>query len=92
MQPQHDAHNEWRRAQAQAALTPRGQVMTSMEEFSFIAAQLEWLQGHLRSQAPAADAGRMESALNALACAHAVIVELGHIGACAERTAGVSAV
>ncbi|MBC7994365.1 MAG: hypothetical protein H7Z15_14135 [Rhizobacter sp.] len=57
--------------------------MTSMEEFAFIAAQLEWLQGHLRSQEPVAEGGRMESALNALACAHAVIVELGNIGASA---------
>lgn len=65
--------------------------MTSMEEFAFIAAQLEWLQGHLRSQAQSAEAGRMESALNALACAHAVIVELGHIGASAEPAAAVSA-
>jgi hypothetical protein len=65
--------------------------MTSMEEFAFIAAQLEWLQGHLRSQAPGAEPGRMESALNALACAHAVIVELGHIGATAEPAAAAAA-
>jgi hypothetical protein len=65
--------------------------MTSMEEFAFIAAQLEWLQAHLRSQAPGAEAGRMESALNALACAHAVIVELSHMGASVEPVAAVSA-
>jgi len=65
--------------------------MTSMEEFAFIAAQLEWLQGHLRSQEPSAEAGRMESALNALACAHAVIVELSHIGASVEPVAAASA-
>jgi hypothetical protein len=54
--------------------------MTSMEEFSFIAAQLAWLEGHLRrSTEPEADS-RMESALNALACARAVIAELAHIG------------
>jgi len=64
--------------------------MTSMEEFAFIAAQLEWLQAHLRSQTPGAEAGRMESALNALACAHAVIVELSHIGASAEPGAMAS--
>lgn len=67
--------------------------MTSMEEFSFIAAQLEWLERHLRSQAPPADSGRMDSALNALACAHAVILELAHIGGTGEQRplAGVTA-
>ncbi|MBC7956237.1 MAG: hypothetical protein H7Y33_10255 [Cytophagales bacterium] len=65
--------------------------MTNMEEFAFIAAQLEWLQEHLRSQAPGAEPGRMDSALNALACAHAVIVELGHIGASTGSAEAVSA-
>lgn len=55
--------------------------MTSIEEFSFIAAQLEWLEQHLRSL-PAGEGGsRMEGAVNALACARAVIDELAHIGA-----------
>jgi hypothetical protein len=65
--------------------------MTSMEEFAFIASQLEWLEAHLRSQAPEAEAGRMEGALNALACAHAVIVELGHLGASAAESAPAAA-
>ncbi|GAB4556570.1 MAG: hypothetical protein IV105_01760 [Rhizobacter sp.] len=60
--------------------------MTSMEEFSFIAAHLEWLELHLRSKAPQADGARMDSALNALACAHAVILELAHIGGTAESS------
>ena len=55
--------------------------MTSMEEFHFIAGQLEWLEEHLRSPAYAAPDSRMESALNSLACARAVIAELAHIGA-----------
>lgn len=53
--------------------------MTSVEEFSFIAAQLEWLERRLRDQPLAADASRMEGALNALACARAVIVQLSNI-------------
>jgi hypothetical protein len=62
--------------------------MTSMEEFNFIAAQLEWLEGHLRTAAGAAIDSRMESALNSLACARAVIVELSTIGR--EGTSGSS--
>lgn len=58
--------------------------MTSMEEFNFIAAQLEWLEGHLREGASASPDGRMEGALNALACARAVIAELAQIGSGAE--------
>lgn len=66
--------------------------MTSMEEFAFIAAQLEWLVGHLRSQPPGAEPARMESALNALTCAQAVITELAHIGsAVVEPTAAAAA-
>lgn len=58
--------------------------MTSMEEFNFIAAQLEWLEAHLRSPGTTAVDSRMESALNALACARAVIAELAHIGGGAQ--------
>lgn len=58
--------------------------MTSMEEFNFIAAQLEWLEGHLRSPGAAAVDSRMESALNSLACARAVIAELAQLGGGAE--------
>jgi len=65
--------------------------MTSMEEFAFIAAQLEWLEGHLRSQVTTAEPARMESALNALTCAQAVITELAHIGAAAEQPGCVEA-
>jgi hypothetical protein len=54
--------------------------MTSVEEFAFIAAQLQWLQTHLRSQGEVLEGSRMASALNALACAQAVIVELTEIG------------
>lgn len=55
--------------------------MTSVEEFAFISTQLEWLEEHLRAQAPSAQSPRMDGALSALACARAVIVELAHIGA-----------
>lgn len=58
--------------------------MTSMEEFNFIAAQLEWLEGHLRSLPTVEHDSRMDGALNALACARAVIAELAHIGAAAD--------
>lgn len=58
--------------------------MTNVEEFVFIAAQLAWLEAHLRSQA-AAQNSRMEGALNALACAQAVISELGCLGRSAEK-------
>ncbi|HZE91575.1 MAG TPA: hypothetical protein VE029_07700 [Rhizobacter sp.] len=54
--------------------------MTSMEEFAFIAAQLAWLEEHLRSEGPAPEGSRMHSALNALVCAQAVIVELTQLG------------
>lgn len=59
--------------------------MTSLEEFSFIAAQLEWLEQRLRAQPLDAEAGHMESALNALACARAVIVQLSHISSALEQ-------
>lgn len=54
--------------------------MTSMEEFNFIAAQLEWLEAHLRASTVVEADSRMDSALNSLACARAVIAELAHIG------------
>lgn len=54
--------------------------MTSMEEFNFIVAQLEWLERHLRDSAGPASDSRMESALSALACGRAVIAELAQIG------------
>lgn len=57
--------------------------MTSVEEFVFIAAQLAWLEAQLRTQT-AAQNSRMEGALNALACARAVISELGYIGKSSE--------
>lgn len=59
--------------------------MTSIEEFSFIAAQLEWLERRLRDQPLDADASRMEGALNALACARAVIVQLSNISSALEH-------
>jgi hypothetical protein len=55
--------------------------MTTSNEFVFIAAQLEWLEAQLREQPlPVENQSRMESALNALACAQAVIVQLGEMG------------
>lgn len=65
--------------------------MTSVEEFAFISAQLEWLEDHLRAQGPSAKNGRMDGALDALACARAVIVELAHIGTDIDRPPGVPA-
>lgn len=59
--------------------------MTSLEEFSFIAAQLDWLEQRLRALPLDADAGRMEGALNALACARAVIVQLSNISSALEQ-------
>lgn len=59
--------------------------MTSVEEFVFIAAQLAWLEAQLRAQSAGSQGGRMESALNALVCARAVISELGYIGRSSER-------
>ena len=59
--------------------------MTSVEEFSFIAAQLEWLEERLRAQPLEVEASRMEGALNALACARAVIVQLSHISSSLEH-------
>ena len=53
--------------------------MTSLEEFSFIANQLEWLEARLRQQPPAVEDARLDGALNALACARAVIDQLARI-------------
>ncbi len=64
--------------------------MTSIEEFAFIAAQLEWLERRLREQPLAADSTRMEGALNALACARAVIVQLSNIGSALQQPDTVS--
>jgi len=54
--------------------------MTTSDEFAFIAQQLEWLEAHLRAQPPVEEAARMEGAINALACARSVIVELAVLG------------
>jgi hypothetical protein len=64
-----------------AAPSPGSSSMTSMEEFNFIAAQLEWLEEYLREATGPGDDSRMTSALNSLACARAVIGELAHISA-----------
>ena len=54
--------------------------MTTSDEFAFIALQLEWLEAHLRAQPPVQESARMEGAINALACARSVIVELDALG------------
>lgn len=54
--------------------------MPQIEEFSFIAAQLEWLEGYLRKLPASQESSRLEGAVNALSCARAVMVELDHIG------------
>ncbi|MES2099777.1 MAG: hypothetical protein V4569_08165 [Pseudomonadota bacterium] len=59
--------------------------MTSVEEFAFISTQLAWLEEHLRGRAPGAQNPRMDGALDALACARTVIVELAQIGADVDR-------
>ncbi len=64
--------------------------MTTMEEFTFIAAQLEWLEVHLCSQPPSAEPARMDSALAALSCARAVINELAHIGGVPTQAVAIS--
>ena len=64
--------------------------MTSIEEFAFIAAQLEWLEQRLREQPLTADRSRMDGALNALACARAVIVQLSNIGSALQQPDGVA--
>jgi hypothetical protein len=55
--------------------------MNSVEEFSYIVAQLEWLERHVRAGSPDGLDSRMESALNAAACARAVIAELAQLTA-----------
>ena len=62
-----------------------GFAVTHLEEFSFIAAQLDWLEQRLRAQPLDAEASRMEGALNALACARAVIVQLSNISSALEQ-------
>ncbi len=64
--------------------------MNSVEEFATIAAHLEWLQGYLQSQPRGEDTDRMDSALNALVCARAVIVELTQIGGTPEPRAAAA--
>jgi hypothetical protein len=55
--------------------------MDSAEEFSFIVSQLEWLEQHLRNGGThGLPPDRLEGALNALACARAVMAELAQIG------------
>jgi hypothetical protein len=54
--------------------------MTTSDEFTFIALQLEWLEAYVRAQPPAEEAARLEGALNALVCARAVIAQLSTIG------------
>ena len=61
--------------------------MTSVEEFAFIAAQLEWLESQLRDRSLDMSSSRMEGAVNALACARAVIVELSNIGSAISEPA-----
>jgi hypothetical protein len=61
--------------------------MTSVEEFAFIAAQLEWLEAGLRDRSLDMSSSRMEGAVNALACARAVIVELSNIGSSISQAA-----
>jgi hypothetical protein len=61
--------------------------MTSVEEFAFIAAQLEWLESQLRERSLDMSSSRMEGAVNALACARAVIIELSTIGSSISEAA-----
>jgi hypothetical protein len=61
--------------------------MTSVEEFAFIAAQLEWLESQLRDRSLDTSSSRMEGAVNALACARAVIIELSNIGSSISEAA-----
>jgi len=54
--------------------------MTTMEEFALIEARLGWLEGRLRDGTLAGDADAMGGAIDALACARALIAELASIG------------
>lgn len=65
--------------------------MNSVEEFDFIAAQLEWLEVQLRAAPAAAADSQMTTALNALACARAVIVELSEISGSADLAVAAKA-
>jgi hypothetical protein len=58
--------------------------MTSYQEFRFVTAQLEWLERQLRAQPLAVDITSMQNAMDALACARAVIEELVSLGDKAE--------
>ncbi len=55
-------------------------AMSTVEEFVLIESQLRWLEGHLRDQPQADDSGQMQGAIEALACARALITELSIIG------------
>jgi hypothetical protein len=61
--------------------------MTSYQEFRFVTAQLEWLERQLRAQPLAVDITSMQNAMDALACARAVIEELVSLGDKAEAPA-----
>jgi len=54
--------------------------MTTMEEFALIEARLGWLEGRLRDGTLVGDADAMGGAIDALACARALIAELASIG------------
>jgi len=54
--------------------------MTTMEEFALIEARLGWLEASLRGGTLAGDADAMAGAIDALACARALIAELASIG------------
>lgn len=54
--------------------------MSTEDEFALIASRLAWLEAHLRAQPTSNDELPMANAIEALACAHALIVELSSIG------------
>ena len=60
--------------------------MSTVEEFVLIESQLRWLEGHLREKSPADDSGQMQGAIEALACARALIKELSDIGSATADT------
>ena len=54
--------------------------MTTMDEFALIESRLAWLEAHLRAQPVSDEDLPMASAIEALSCARALIVELSSIG------------
>lgn len=54
--------------------------MTTMDEFALIESRLAWLEAHLRTQPVSDEDLPMASAIEALSCARALIVELSSIG------------